>query len=134
MHVITKNPETVFQALTDATRLRMIRLLIDTKQEACLCEFVDSLLEPEYKLSRHLKVLRQAGLIKAKKEGRWVYHSLVSDIPFLKSLYQTISALPDTGGFFKKDFTNFKKRLAMREEGRCQIGILNPKLAEKASS
>ena len=76
MHVIAINPETLFQALSDNTRLRIIRLLATANQEICLCELADALLEPQYKLSRHLKVLRQAGLLTSQKEGRWVYHRL----------------------------------------------------------
>ena len=56
----------------------MVRLLAVTKEELCLCEMVDSLLEPQYKLSRHLKILKQSGLLTAQKEGRWVYHRLVT--------------------------------------------------------
>ena len=57
-----------------------MRLLAMTGEETCLCELVDSLLEPQYKLSRHLKIIRQAGLLTAEKEGRWVYHRLVQGI------------------------------------------------------
>ena len=63
MHLITVKPEEVFQALADRTRIRIMRLLVDTGEEICLCELVDSLQELQYKLSRHLKTLRQAGLL-----------------------------------------------------------------------
>jgi len=63
MHSITIQPEKIFQSLADETRLRIIRLMVATAEESCLCELVDSLLEPSYKLSRHLKILRQAGLL-----------------------------------------------------------------------
>ncbi len=61
MHVTNITPETVFQALAEGTRLRLLRLLTTTGEEACLCEFVDSLCEPEYNLSRHLKMLAASG-------------------------------------------------------------------------
>lgn len=77
MHSINIKPSEIFQALADPTRIRIVRLLAETREEACLCELVDSILEPQYKLSRHVKVLRQAGLLTAEKEGRWVYHRLV---------------------------------------------------------
>ena len=51
--------ETIFQALADATRIRIIRLMVMTGEEACLCEITDSLGESQAKASRHLKVLRQ---------------------------------------------------------------------------
>ena len=81
MHSINIKPSEIFQALADPTRIRIVRLLAETREEACLCELVDSILEPQYKLSRHVKVLRQAGLLTAEKEGRWVYHRLVEGIP-----------------------------------------------------
>jgi ArsR family transcriptional regulator len=105
-----------------------------TGDEACLCELVDSLLEPEYKLSRHVKVLKNSGFLTARKDGRWVYHRLVSGIPYLDALYETIRHLPDTDGAFKKDLGNFKKRLKLREDGRCQIGIQSKDLLDKAKS
>jgi ArsR family transcriptional regulator len=54
MHLFSIRPEAVFQSMADQTRLRIIRLLALTAEEACLCELVDSLQEPPYKLSRHL--------------------------------------------------------------------------------
>ena len=97
MQLITIQPEALFQALADETRLRIIRLLAITDEEACLCELVDSLQEPAYKLCRHLKILRQTGLLSSKKDGRWVYHRLVSKPSYLETLYQTVRALPGRG-------------------------------------
>src|SRR4051812_25059008 len=79
MHVITVKAQDLFQSLADFTRVRIIYLLAKTDEEACLCELSDALEEPEYKLSRHVKILRQAGLLSAMKEGRWIYHRLVKD-------------------------------------------------------
>jgi len=123
MQVITIQSETIFQSVADATRLRIIRLMAATGEECCLCELVDSLLEPSYKLSRHLKILRQAGLLSSQKEGRWVYHRLVMEPPYLELLYATVKALPDSDGTYSADLKRFRDRLCLREDGRCQIGI-----------
>lgn len=131
MHLLKTQPETIFQALSDPLRIRVIRLLTTTDEEACLCELVDSLLEPEYKLSRHIKILKSSGLLTARKDGRWVYHRLVNGVPYLESLYETINLLSDADGFFKKDLSNFKKRMRIREDGRCQVGIISSDLSEK---
>jgi len=77
MHVLAITPESLFQALSDTTRLRIIRLLTTSEQKTCLCELVDALLEPQYNLSRHLKVLRQTGFLSSQKEGRWIFHRLI---------------------------------------------------------
>ena len=128
MHVLTINPETLFQALSDSTRLRIIRLLVMTDEEICLCELVDALLEPQYNLSRHLKVLRQAGLLTSKKEGRWVYHRLTREPDYLQQLYTLVHSLPDPEGVYSTDLKHFKSRMALREDGRCRVGILSDDL------
>ena len=128
MQVLTIKPETLFQALADETRLRIIRLLATTDEEACLCELVDSLQEPAYKLSRHLKILRQAGLLSSHKEGRWVYQRLVSEPFYLESLQATACALPDPDQVYQADHARFKHRMCLREGGRCRVGILSDDL------
>jgi len=123
MQTITIQPEEIFQALADETRLRVIRLMVATEEESCLCELVDSLLEPSYKLSRHVKILRQAGLLASHKEGRWVYHQLVKKPAYLGQLFSTVQALPDPDGIYGADLERFRERLCLRQGGRCQIGI-----------
>jgi len=123
MHTINVQPHEIFQALADPTRIRIIRLLAETGEEACLCELVDSLLEPQYKLSRHVKILRQAGLLSAEKDGRWVYHRLVRGVPYLELAYDMLRALPDVDGLFARDLQHFRERMCLREGGRCRVGI-----------
>lgn len=131
MHTIHIKPHEIFQALADPTRIRVVRLLAETDEEACLCELVDSLLEPQYKLSRHVKVLRQAGLLSAEKEGRWVYHRVVAGIPYLDRLYEALKVLPDVDGCFARDVESFLQRMCLREGGRCRVGIQTPELAAR---
>lgn len=132
MQLITIQPETLFQALAEQTRLRILRLMVATDEEACLCELVDSLAEPAYKLSRHLKILRQAGLLTSQKDGRWVYHSLVSKPQYLEILYATVIALPDPEQVYQADLTRFNERMCLREGGRCRVGILTDDLKVEA--
>lgn len=120
MHILTIKPETMFQALADETRIRIIRLMVMSGEEVCLCEITDSLNEPQTKLSRHLKVLRQAGLLSAQKEGRWVYHRLVTDESHRDHLFAIIKSLPDTDKRYATDLANFMARLCIREGGRCK--------------
>lgn len=121
MHVITIEPHQFFQALSDFTRLRVVRLLASSKDEACLCELSQCLGEPEYKLSRHLKQLRQSGLLSAEKEGRWIYHSIPSDEVTLQALFKFITKIPDSSGVFAEDLKRFQKCMAARKGGRCAI-------------
>ncbi|MCC7265625.1 MAG: winged helix-turn-helix transcriptional regulator [Candidatus Latescibacteria bacterium] len=64
----------VFQACADATRLRILFLL--RTRELCVCELVEVLQMPQGKISRHLGVLKQAGLVQSRREGTWIYYAL----------------------------------------------------------
>lgn len=129
MHLVAVRAPEVFQALADPTRLRIVRLLATTREESCLCELVDSLQEPQYKLSRHLKILRQSGLLTAEKDGRWVYHRMVTGRSHLSRLWAAIRVIPDANGEFAADLARFRKRMSLREDGRCRVGIQTPELA-----
>lgn len=63
-----------FHALSDETRLEILERLRDG--ERCVCELTDALDAGQSRLSFHLKVLKGAGLIHDRPEGRWVYYSL----------------------------------------------------------
>ncbi len=129
MHVINIGPELVFQALADATRVRIVRLVAMSREEACLCELVDSLIEPQHKLSRHLKVLRQVGLLATERDGRFLYHRLVTRPAYLGRLVAVMRALPDADGTFAADLRRFGDRMRLRKAGRCRIGIQTPSLS-----
>jgi len=64
-----------FQALGDNTRLRLLNLLGD--QEVCVCYFVEMLGAPQPKISRHLAYLRNAGMVAARREGKWMHYRIV---------------------------------------------------------
>lgn len=133
MQLIQVPIESLFQALADPTRLRIVRLLTETGEETCLCELVDSLLETQYNLSRHLKTLRQAGLLKSEKDGRWVYHRLLAEGPHMAHLLEAIRALPDRSRIYAADLKRFRKRLCLREGGRCRVGIVTEDFKAAAS-
>jgi ArsR family transcriptional regulator len=63
-----------FHALSDETRLRIIEQLQEGEQ--CVCDMTDTFRTGQSRLSFHLKVLKDAGLITDRPEGRWVYYSL----------------------------------------------------------
>ena len=63
-----------FHALSDPLRIQILELL--REQELCVCDLCDRLCVPQSKLSFHLKTLKEAGLVRSRQEGRWVYYSL----------------------------------------------------------
>src|SRR5918997_1211980 len=64
-----------FHALSDPTRLAILERL--RGGERCVCELTDALDAAQSRLSFHLKTLRDAGLVTDRREGRWVYYTLV---------------------------------------------------------
>ena len=67
----------LLKAMADPLRLQVLEAL--GGGERCVCELTSELGLAQSKLSFHLKVLREAGLIEARDEGRWVYYSLRTD-------------------------------------------------------
>ncbi|PZV10598.1 MAG: transcriptional regulator [Leptolyngbya sp.] len=63
-----------FHALSDPLRLKVLDLL--RQQELCVCDLCDRLEVSQSKLSFHLKTLKEAELVRARQEGRWIYYSL----------------------------------------------------------
>jgi ArsR family transcriptional regulator len=65
----------LFRALADTTRLRLLNLIAD--REICVCYFVEILGISQPKISRHLAYLRRAGIVAARRQGRWMHYRLV---------------------------------------------------------
>lgn len=63
-----------FHALSDPLRIQVLELL--RQQELCVCELCNHLVVHQSKLSFHLRTLKDAGLIRGRQEGRWIYYSL----------------------------------------------------------
>ena len=64
----------LFHALSDETRLEIIELL--RNGERCVCELTDTLDAAQSRLSFHLRVLKDAGVVRDRKDGRWVHYEL----------------------------------------------------------
>lgn len=64
----------LFHALSDETRLRILERL--RGGERCVCEMTDALDAAQSRLSFHLKVLKEAGLVTDRREGRWMYYTV----------------------------------------------------------
>src|SRR5437867_11242423 len=73
----TKQAVQLFRALSDPTRLSILERL--RHGERCVCELTDALDAAQSRLSFHLKVLKDAGLVTDRREGRWMYYALEED-------------------------------------------------------
>ena len=70
----TERAVQLFHALSDGTRLSILQRL--RLGERCVCDMTDALDAAQSRLSFHLKVLKEAGLIVDRREGRWMYYTL----------------------------------------------------------
>ena len=91
----TFNIELFFQALGDNTRLRLLNLM--GEQEICVCYFVEILGQGQPKISRHLAYLRRAGIVEARRDGKWMHYRIVMppNIGAVQVLRQTLAWLKE---------------------------------------
>ena len=64
----------LFKALGDETRLAIVQMLLG--KELCVCDILDAFDMSQPAISHHLKILRQAGVVRDTREGKWIYYSL----------------------------------------------------------
>ena len=85
----------LFRALADPTRLRLLNLIGD--QEICVCYLVEILRMSQPKISRHLAYLRKAGIVAARREGKWMHYRIAtpSDQVATRILRETMKHLSD---------------------------------------
>lgn len=87
----------VFDVIGDATRRRILALLV-AEGELCVCELMAALNDIQPKVSRHLSVIRDAGLVRVRRDGTWVFYRLASPLPrWARVLLDTLrtGAVPD---------------------------------------
>ncbi|KAF0191049.1 MAG: ArsR family transcriptional regulator [Gammaproteobacteria bacterium] len=72
--------DTLFKTLADPTRLRSI-VLLEQEGELCVCELTHALGVAQPKISRHLGVLRAAGLVLDRRRGQWIYYRIDPALP-----------------------------------------------------
>lgn len=72
--------QSVFDILSDQTRRRILALLL-AEEELCVCELMAALDDIQPKVSRHLAVIREAGLVAMRREGTWVFYRITPSLP-----------------------------------------------------
>jgi ArsR family transcriptional regulator, arsenate/arsenite/antimonite-responsive transcriptional repressor len=83
----------LFHALSDRTRLSILRRL--RLGERCVCDLTDALDAAQSRLSFHLRVLKDAGLVTDRKDGRWMYYTLnVDTLAEVGELVDSLAAAP----------------------------------------
>ena len=104
--------ELLFRALADPTRLRLLNLIAD--REICVCYFVEVLGISQPKISRHLAYLRRAGIVAARRQGRWIHYRLIvpRDAAASSILKETLAHLRQRPGL--------RNELAKLDSACCQ--------------
>jgi ArsR family transcriptional regulator len=109
------------KALADPTRVRILASL--RRGELCVCELSDALHITQSTLSTHLQVIRDASLVRTRREGKWVYYALRSDKKQLvKQLFAFFGPELKNDTQLAADSQHLVRRLAQREDGACCRG------------
>jgi ArsR family transcriptional regulator len=96
-HPYLDNMENLFLGLADKTRLRILNLIRD--DEVCVWFFTEVLGESQPKISRHLAYLRNAGIVSARRDGKWIFYSITpADEPARRILLDVLDSLSATPG------------------------------------
>jgi ArsR family transcriptional regulator len=104
--------EAFTKALADTTRLRILMLLHASGEELCVCQLTQALDQVQPKISRHLAILRESGLLQDRKARMWVYYGLHPDVP--SWMLEVLSALQRGTDGVEPYFTDLQ-RLAKAE-------------------
>lgn len=104
----------LFRVLADRTRLRLLNLIAD--KEICVCYFVAILGISQPKISRHLAYLRRAGIVAARRQGRWMHYRLLAprDAVATTILQETLAHL--------RQMPDMRADLAKLETSCCNPG------------
>ena len=115
-------PVNILKALSDKTRLRIVLALLHGKRELCICEIMDVLELAQYNVSRHVRELKIAGLVRERKEGKFVFYALIRPRDdFHAFLLKALESLD--AGNTAEDARRLHKRLALRVNGKCVVGV-----------
>lgn len=105
MVIATEEMLLKLSALADETRLRMINIL--RVGELCVCEIAETLGISQTKASRHLNILKTAGIVSDRRQAQWVYYSIVDGQPgFFYALLDDLKGLKQ----FQDDLLGLKRK------------------------
>jgi ArsR family transcriptional regulator len=114
--------ESTYKALADATRLRILALLVDG--EVCVCDIHDTLRLPQPTASRHLAYLRRSGLVEARREGTWMHYRMAALDPVVDAIVRSAAHAMGHVGAAERD----RQRFA-RQRGKTLPVIAAPRVS-----
>ncbi len=102
----------VLQGLSDENRLRIINLLL-AADELCVCDIERVLEIPQTRVSRHLNILRSAGMVSARRQDQWMHYRLASDLPFQQGLFDHLRSALDGIAELREDLDRLRGSTAL---------------------
>jgi len=90
----------ILKLLGDKTRLTMIKLL--DSNDCCVCEFVEMFQISQPAISQHMRKLKDAGIVKEKRKGQWIFYSLIKDNEVYPLIQNILQHLPNQDFNLKK--------------------------------
>ena len=122
----------LFAALADRTRLRLLNLM--DGREVCVCYFVEILEQSQPKISRHLAYLRRAGVVAARREGKWMHYKIVvpSHAGAARILRETMAVLREEKGM-QADLARLSKACCAPQKVPALEGAPLPAAVEAAA-
>ncbi len=105
----------IYECFCDRTRLRILHLL--TQTPLCVCHFQEVLREPQVKVSKHLRYLRERGMVVTQQEKNWIIYSLPEKrAPELEANLKCLQDCVQTDSVFKRDLKALARLRQNREE------------------
>jgi ArsR family transcriptional regulator len=113
----------LFAVLGEKLRLRIACCLLFWRSGLSVCELVDALQRTQPTISRHLRLMKSAGLVQEERDGRWIYYRLID--PADDQMKDLHSCLENVCGCneIQDDLSRLKSRIRLREKGKCVIGV-----------
>jgi len=108
----------ILKALSDRNRLRIMAAL-SRHDELCACQITEVIQVTGATTSRHLSVLQHAGLVKSRKDGRWVYYRLTHP-EGAESVFQWLEKTFQTSEELQADFQTLENIIEMTREDLCR--------------
>jgi ArsR family transcriptional regulator len=110
-------PSDIFGAFANPTRLRILNLL-GAEKEICVCDLCEVLGELQPKVSRHLAILREAGLVQVRTDGKWKFYALAqAATPLHRTLLRCVSTCL---GEFEELTADREKLAGLEQQLRCE--------------
>lgn len=110
------------KSLSDPNRVRIVEAL--RQGELCVCELCDALDLTQSTLSTHLQVIRAAGIVRSRKEGKWSYYALTLEAAgVVDDWLHPFRAGIRRDALLNRDRKRLRERLALRHSGECRVGF-----------